>query len=106
MPTLADDGSSGGSGRRERLLRSVGVVTWVSFLIAGVQTMVFFAFVDPALPGSHDTPSAWAADRMAGYTLGFFLFWGFTFCAAALTAYLQHSAPQQDHLQIEQRKHT
>jgi len=74
--------------RRERLWRHIGVVTWASFLVAGVETMFFFAFFDPALLGMHDIPQAWVANRLAGYTFGFFVFWAFTFCAGTLTAYL------------------
>ena len=83
--------------RRDRLWRSIGVVTWASFLVAAAETMCFFAFFDPAVLGIHDVPEGWLANRMAGYTFGFFLFWAFTFCASVLTAFLlQAGQPPTD----------
>jgi hypothetical protein len=90
---LPDDSPDCRACKRERLYQSLGVVTWASFLAASVETMTFFAFFDPALLGIHDIPPEWVANRMAGYTFGFFIFWAFTLCASALTAYLLPRLP-------------
>lgn len=92
MPTPPESPDAGAR-RRERLWQQLGVVTWASFLVASIETMTFFAFFDPELLGMHDIPPEWTANRMAGYTFGFFLFWAFTLGAAALTAYLLHTVP-------------
>ncbi len=87
--------------RKERLWRHIGVVTWASFLVAGVETMFFFAFFDPALLGIHDIPPEWQANRLAGYTFGFFVFWIFSLIASSLTAYLLSAGTPPAGLQDE-----
>ncbi len=87
--------------RKERLWRHIGVVTWASFLAAGVETMFFFAFFDPALLGIHDIPPEWVANRLAGYTFGFFVFWLFSLCASGLTAFLLSAGDPHTKLQEE-----
>ncbi len=61
--------------------RRMGIVLWVSFFTAAVQSMVFFALFDPAYLGQL---SSFATDisRWQGYALGFVFFWAFTFSAA------------------------
>jgi len=76
--------------RRERLWRHIGVVTWASFLTAGVETMFFFAFFDPEMLGMRDIPQAWVANRLAGYTFGFFVFWALFACSSGITYLLSH----------------
>jgi hypothetical protein len=80
---------------RERLRGDVGIIVWTSFLAAGLETMGFFAYFDPALLGVHSIPEALGSNRMAGYTAGFFFFWVFTFIAATLTAYLLATGPRR-----------
>ena len=50
------------------------VLTWISFLIAAVFTMIFFAFIDPLFVvdaiGIDGVES-----RNAGYAIGFFFLW-------------------------------
>ncbi|MCG3202532.1 MAG: hypothetical protein NFCOHLIN_02415 [Gammaproteobacteria bacterium] len=46
---------------------------WLTFLLAGMATTVFFAAIDPMeLKACVDFP---ALGRTAAYTVGFFLFW-------------------------------
>jgi hypothetical protein len=46
---------------------------WLTFLMAGVATTVFFAAIDPLeLKACVDFPEV---SRTAAYTVGFFLFW-------------------------------
>jgi hypothetical protein len=61
-------------------VRAVGAFVWCSFLTACVATMVLFAFFDPQI--------FWHGDRLATYTLGFFIFWVVAGCSAALTQYM------------------
>jgi hypothetical protein len=55
-------------------LQCVGAVLWPSFFVAGVVTMVFFAFIDPEALREITFPSL-RLSRELGYTLGFFLIW-------------------------------
>ena len=67
--------------------RSYGVIAWVSFLFAGVASMLFFATFDPVEIASLATyPVTMSA--LAGYTIGFFLFWILCFSCSALTCLL------------------
>ncbi len=61
--------------------RRLAVVIWVSFLVAAVQTMMFFAMFDPELLGELST---WGVTIGAtqGYTFGFLFFWLFNLITA------------------------
>ena len=60
-------------------------VLWLSFLMAGVATVVCFALIDPEnLAFCAGLPDF---SRMAGYTSGFLLFWFLTACSSLLTTY-------------------
>ncbi len=62
-----------GHNRNTKLI-SLGIVLWVSFLFAGVATMLFFATFDPvALAQVATFPME--MDRPSGYSIGFLLFW-------------------------------
>jgi len=67
--------------------RSYGTIAWVSFLCAGIATMLFFATFDPVEIASLATyPVTMSA--LAGYTIGFFLFWILCFSCSTLTCIL------------------
>ena len=68
--------------------RYLGPVVWSAFLVACLATMLFFACFDPLLLMRDATLPSWLADRLGGYTLGFFFFWAMTTLAASLTAWL------------------
>lgn len=55
------------------MIRAVTVV-WVSFVSAGIATMLFFATFDPLELAQIATFPA-GLDRSSGYSLGFLLFW-------------------------------
>lgn len=59
------------------LTRRLAAILWPSFLCAGVATMVLFAFVDPVELHAISFPD-WQLSRMAGYSIGFFMFWAVT----------------------------
>ncbi|HHL32126.1 MAG TPA: hypothetical protein ENJ41_06030 [Oceanospirillales bacterium] len=63
--------------------RRLAVVIWSSFLVAAVQTMVFFAVFEPQLLGQLST---WSIDigSTQGYTIGFLFFWVFNLITAVL----------------------
>ena len=71
--------------------QTVAVVAWCSFLAACVETMGFFAYLDPATVGCTQLPPEAPAIRHAAYAIGFFFFWMSTVVAATLTAYLLYS---------------
>jgi hypothetical protein len=71
-----------------RMRQDVGAVAWSSFLAACLATMIFFAFFDPLLLASDDSPPAWLESRMTGYGIGFFFFWFISAVAGFLTSAL------------------
>jgi hypothetical protein len=87
------DGKRSTPEARARFRQDIGIIVWTSFLAACAETMGFFAYFDPSLLGMHPIPEAWVSNRLAGYTIGFFFFWVFTFAAATLTAYLLDTGP-------------
>jgi hypothetical protein len=69
------------------LWRSIAVMAWVSFMFAGLATMLFFATFEPtALVGLATFSVDWSAQAI--YTTGFLLFWLFGFLTTALSAIL------------------
>src|SRR5512139_2094852 len=90
MPLLADEYT--GAVRWPRLRQDVAIVTWLSFLVVSVATMICFAFIDPVLVGNDDYPPPAFASRMTGYALGFFFFWLISALSSLLTLYLALTA--------------
>ncbi len=68
-------------------IQKVIAVLWPSFLTAGVATILFFAYFDPQL--LMQVSGYGHISRMAGYTIGFFLFWLLTSTTCVLTCYFQ-----------------
>lgn len=66
------------------LAQRLGAILWPSFFAAGVATMVFFAIVDPLMLRDMTFPEV-EISRMAGYTIGFFLFWAATAASSLFT---------------------
>jgi hypothetical protein len=71
-----------------RWRQRVAVIVWCSFLAACMETMGFFAYLDPAVVSCEQTAAAPAGLRPAAYGIGFFFFWASTVIAASLTAFL------------------
>jgi Na+-driven multidrug efflux pump len=90
MPLLGDQYA--GAVRWPRLRQDVAIVTWPSFLVASVATMICFAFIDPVLIGNDDYPPPAFATRMSGYAIGFFFFWLISALSSLLTLYLARTA--------------
>ncbi|EER61987.1 conserved hypothetical protein [Acidovorax delafieldii 2AN] len=64
-------------------------IAWPAFLVAGVLEMLIFAMVDPQ--DLHWFGQPVALSREGVYTLAFFVFWGVTMVASALTTLLSMS---------------
>ena len=79
---------------RTSLLRSLGGTLWPSFLTAAVASVVFFASIDPQTLHVQTLPD-WEISRMAGYTLGFFMFWGVGLASSVLTFILTGGGPPE-----------
>ena len=60
------------------------VLTWISFLIAAVFTMLMFAFIDPLLIVDSINVAMFES-RNAGYAIGFFFLWANGWVAGWLT---------------------
>ena len=74
---------------------AIAIVGWISFLIAAIGTMVFFALFDPVdLTGIFDEDLDIGRD--AGYAAGFFFFWILSAIASAVTAWLVRTSPRRD----------
>jgi len=87
-----------------RFSERVGVILWASFLAACLETMVFFAYLDPMMLDGLETTTTWLAFRPAAYAAGFFFFWAFTFVGATLTAYMLDSSPNAAPKSVESHK--
>ena len=62
--------------------QKVIAVLWPSFLVAGLETIVFFTLFDPQYVFTEYNIS-----RTGAYSVGFFLFWGFAALPSFLTMY-------------------
>ncbi len=77
--------------RWSRRSQAIAAVIWPSFLAAALATMLFFAFVDPALvEQAMSYPVEFS--RMTGYALGFFFFWLMALFSSAISIYLLWTA--------------
>jgi hypothetical protein len=54
--------------------QKIAVLTWISFLVAAVFTMLFFAFIDPLMIVDAIN-IAWLESSNSGYAIGFFFLW-------------------------------
>ena len=83
-----------GARQWSRNKQAVFTVAWISFLVAAIGTMVFFALFDPVdLTGIFDDDLD--IGREAGYAVGFFFFWLLTAIASGVTAWLVRTAPKR-----------
>ena len=63
-------------------IQKVIAVLWPSFLVAGVETVVFFTIFDPL-----NVFIDYDVTRLGAYSTGFFLFWAFAILPCILTLY-------------------
>jgi len=65
------------------------IILWLSFVMAGIATGVFFSAIDPeALRPCVTFPEV---SRMGAYTIGFLLFWLLTAASGLVTKYFLSS---------------
>lgn len=57
-------------------------ILWPSFLVAGLETIVFFTIFDPL-----NVFIDYEVTRLGAYSIGFFLFWAFAIIPCVLTLY-------------------
>ncbi len=70
----------------------VATTLWLSFLMAGVATGVFFSAIDPLeLRYCVDFPEV---NRTAAYSIGFFLFWLLTASSSLLAVFFLYPTKQ------------
>ena len=62
-------------------------VLWPSFLVGSLSTILFFTFFDPIDLGMISGYSE--ISRLAGYSIGFFLFWFLSAVSSSLTCYFR-----------------
>ena len=75
--------------------QAIAIVVWISFLVAAIGTMIFFALFDPVdLTGIFDEDLD--IGRESGYAAGFFFFWILSAISSAVTAWLVRTAPKRD----------
>ncbi len=70
-----------------RRQRDIANMLWISFLMAAIATMVFFAMIDPELLSGTTSPG-WHISRETGYAIGFFGFWALTLATSFLSIFL------------------
>jgi hypothetical protein len=68
------------------------VILWPSFLVGGVGEVLFFTVFDPRQLYLFGEPVS--LSRLAVYSIGFFLCWGFAASSSALTCYLRRRADE------------
>tara|TARA_R110002096_G_scaffold187768_3_gene367368 strand:- start:3156 stop:3452 length:297 start_codon:yes stop_codon:yes gene_type:complete len=64
--------------------QKIAVLSWISFLVASVFTMLCFAFLDP-LQVVDAINIEWIESRNAGYAIGFFFLWANAWVAGWFT---------------------
>lgn len=80
-------------GRIPRTQRIITVL-WLSFLMAGMATGVFFSSIDPLeLKYCVSFPEV---SRTGAYTIGFFLFWVLTASSSLLAVFFTYPASLDD----------
>ena len=67
-------------------------VLWPSFLVGGLGEVIFFTVFDPQELYLFGEPTS--LSRLAVYSIGFFLCWGFAAASSALTCLLQRGAQE------------
>ena len=73
----------------KQLLINIGVSLWVSFLFAGIASIMFFSTFDPSALVEVATYSM-PLDPSDGYSLGFLLFWLLLICNSLVVLWLAH----------------
>jgi len=73
-------------------VRKLIYILWPSFIVGGIGEGLFFTVFDPQELYLFGEPST--LSRMAVYTIGFFLCWGFAAASSAFTCFLQRTSEE------------
>jgi hypothetical protein len=84
-----------GARQWSRNRQAIAIIVWISFLVAAVGTMLFFAIFDP-VELSVLLDENLVIGPEAGYAIGFFFFWTLSAACSAITAWLVRTAPKRD----------
>ena len=78
----------------------VATILWLSFLMAGVATGVFFSAIDPLeLKYCVDFPEV---SRITAYSIGFFLFWLLTASSSLLAVFFVYPTRTENSIDEEE----
>lgn len=75
-------------------MKSAIWILWPSFIVGGLGEVLFFTVFDPQELYLFGEPST--LDRMAVYSIGFFLCWAFAAASSACTVFLARPAKEVD----------
>ena len=67
-------------------------ILWPSFIVGGIGEVLFFTVFDPQELYLFGEPTT--LGRLAVYSIGFFLCWGFAASSSAFTCFLQRTADE------------
>ena len=84
-----------GARQWSRNRQAVATVVWISFLVAAIATMLFFALFDPVALSQTIDPDIEIGSQ-AGYAIGFLFFWVLAAVCSGVTAWLVRTAPKRD----------
>lgn len=73
-------------------MKNAILILWPSFIVGGIGEVVFFTVFDPQ--ELYLFGDVTQLNRMAVYTIGFFLCWAFAAASSALTCFLNRSADE------------
>jgi hypothetical protein len=73
-------------------MQKIIAVLWPSFIVAGLATILSFAFFDPRDLAASAGYSG--VSRMAVYSIAFLCFWGFAILSSLLTLYFDRPLPR------------
>ncbi len=77
----------------KRIVQRNAAILWPAFLVAAVLEILVFAFVDPASLHTLSGQALPLSDT-AVYSIAFFVFWGCTSAACALTVLLERGVDE------------
>ena len=75
--------------------RTLIVILWPSFIVAGIAEGLFFTVFDPMDLTVLGSVAIWS--RTAVYSVGFFAFWAVTAASSAFTCFLQKTSAEINH---------
>lgn len=75
-------------------MKNAILILWPSFIVGGIGEGIFFTVFDPK--ELYLFGEATSLSRLAVYSIGFFLCWGFAAASSALTVFLVRTARERE----------